>query len=41
MRKETSVGSSQTHQEPHDALAQIDPVTRTATPRTSERWIAT
>ena len=26
MRNETSVGSSHTHQWPHDAFAQIDPV---------------
>ena len=41
IRNETSVGSSQTHQCPHDPLAQIEPVIRTPTPNTSERWIAT
>jgi len=40
-RNETSVGSLQSHHTPHDPLAQIEPVTRTPTPNTSERWIAT
>ena len=42
MRNDTSVGSSQTHQCPQAALAQIEPVTSTPTARiTSEMWIAT
>ena len=41
MRKETRVGSSHTHQWPHEAFAQIDPVMSTPTAKTSERWIAT
>jgi hypothetical protein len=41
MRKLTSVGSSHTHQCPQEALAQIEPVIRTAVPKMIERWIAT
>jgi hypothetical protein len=41
MRNETSVGSSHTHQWPHDAFAQIAPVSSTPTPRMIEMWIAT
>ena len=41
MRKETSIGSSQTHQCPHDARAQIEPVTSTPTARITEMWIVT
>ena len=41
MRKTTSIGSSQTHQCPHDARAQIEPVTSTPTASTIDRWIVT
>jgi hypothetical protein len=41
IRNDTSVGSSHTHQWPHDALAQIAPVISTATASTIDRWIAT
>ena len=41
IRKLTSVGSSQTHQWPQEALAQIEPVTNTATPKITDMWIET
>src|SRR3954469_11828743 len=40
-RKETSIGSLQPHQCPHDARAQIEPVNSTPTARISERGMAT
>ena len=41
IRKLTRVGSSHTHHLPHEALAQIEPVSRTPTPKITERWIET
>ena len=41
IRKLTRVGSSQTHQCPQEALAQIEPVMRTATPKITDMWIET
>jgi hypothetical protein len=41
IRNDTSVGSSQTHQCPHDAFAQMEPVASTPTPRIIDRWMAT
>ena len=35
------MGSFHTHQWPHDALAQIEPVIRPPTAKISDMWIAT
>ncbi len=41
IKNDTSVGSFQTHQWPHEALAQIEPVIRPPIPKMRDMWMAT